>query len=239
MTDEVIDPSLNSVGKGIGNDIYIEAKRWFTSLDPEEKKLSDYRSGLQASLGNIQIMGMTTPRRLEHTYVGLKICDQLRKFQKHEMSGEEVHRSRLMAQAKKFTNFRDQKEIDKLITELGYTRLADMKEEVTPSRRVSKELANENDVDNGTHQRLGKQSAYHGTDALKYIGDHQRLLVLGQPGCGKTTLQVSRSGLLWILQDATGNNASTADICTTSGDGAYRTTKARGQMAPSICLELR
>lgn len=171
----------NEVAKSITSDIYISAKKWFSKLDPALDKLSKYRDGIEDSLGKIQIMGMSDPRRLTNLYIALKVLPQLRKHEKVDedkiLTWKKQKRNLITETAITSLNKR---EVRRTIEELGYKDLLTSENEWEINQlnlTVEKE----------EEQHYPKELVAHGLSAIDLIDENDKIAILGQPGSGKTT----------------------------------------------------
>jgi hypothetical protein len=139
VTDQMIGdwakPFSETGAKNVTSDIYTGAKRWIATLDPGGQKLADYQSGLISSLGFIQIMGMAKPRKLDNIYVGLRTLPNLKKYmQKIRYFKWKPEEEKVIVDARKFLYGRESFNIDKFISELGYSDI-----ESSDSSRIEEE----------------------------------------------------------------------------------------------------
>jgi len=187
MNHENLDAGLSKVAEKIGEDLFVAAKSWFSRLDPTGKKLSSYREGISSSLGTIQIMGMSSPRKLKQLYIALRAMPIRRRHQPVE------HRTILIPEmkdagtaARKILSIRNQSEIEAAIKDIGYGDLL-IGEDVWSRKDIALARQIDGDVANTADAAAAKQSAMHGLKALTLVMENDQLIVLGQPGSGKTT----------------------------------------------------
>lgn len=191
-----IDPATNSITKTIGNDLYIAAKNWLSQLDPTGEKLLNYREGILASLGSIQIMGMQKPRRLNKLYIALRTLPNLRcneQIDENSIFDQETEKN--IEKKEKFSLFRHGKEVDRFIKDIGYGDiLLDDEDRELESSKTKKSKAKCH-----KKEKFDGAETVHGLEAINVINDSKNTLVLGQPGSGKTTflkyLGLAYSGL--------------------------------------------
>jgi energy-coupling factor transporter ATP-binding protein EcfA2 len=178
--EDLTDPTQQSIGKSLGNDLYKAGRKWLQALDANGDKLSDYQEGIHIACGQIKVMGMATPRRLDRLYIALKAYKYQRKLsQKPEVYSTGKVNEITSDIARKLLSASNSYDIDAAIAEIGYQRFFPTRSPESggdiPRRRVkSAECANE-------------VCSFHGVDAMHLVAKNDALLVLGQPGCGKTT----------------------------------------------------
>lgn len=181
MVDDISDSSQKSVGKSIGTDVYVEIKGWIKRQDTNGNKLNAYRKGIKESLGSIQIMGMQNPRPLETIYIGLKAIPNIKKAT--------VNRKSIFSDNQAATpdlpEFRESSEfsfdVDSFLDEIGYGYLTEISEDFESAHDYA--VATEDYF----KEISGIFKSSHGIDAIEIVDENQRILILGQPGSGKTT----------------------------------------------------
>jgi hypothetical protein len=188
MENVPIGPILDTVGKKITSDVYETAKKWLTSFDPTGAKLDDYHAGLADALGYIQIMGMTSPRRLENIYVGLRASPELRKFTRRVPRDYRSKPERAIVEARKFIYSRERFNMDQFIDDLGFA-ISD-EDEYDEAERELAEMEKLT-VARIAH-KIGQSEVHHShvraIRAIDLVEKYKKLIVLGHPGSGKTTL---------------------------------------------------
>jgi len=191
--DELTDPTQNSIGKTLGSDLYRAGRKWLQTLDPNGDKLADYQEGIRLACSQIKIMGMATPRALDRLYIALKAYKHQRKLtQKPETYSTGKVNDVTSEIARKLLNASNSYDIDAAIAEIGYQRFF-------PTSAVDQTQEHLPQEPRHTECQDGVCS-FHGVDALQLVAKNDAMLVLGQPGCGKTTflkfLALSYAGLV-------------------------------------------
>jgi hypothetical protein len=176
-------PPSDALSKSITGDLYLAAKQWFAKLDPGGLKLEDYRNGLLDAFGNIQIMGMPSARKLENIYVGLRAVPDMKKYVRrvsyYKWKPQEEKR---IVQARKFLYQRKKFDIDKFVSELGYDDI----EESAPGNLKDTSEADSEDPAESSSEALEDVTS-RPLRAIDFVTKHNKLVVLGTPGSGKTT----------------------------------------------------
>lgn len=185
MSNQNLDAATNSISKSIGNDIYVTAKKWFFRLDPKNEKLDRYREGIDISLGNIQIMGMPCPRKLNQLYIAIRTLPTPRNMQavddKYIFTAKKTTDS-----VQKFITFRNQKQIDQIIKDIGYKDLIN-DDYYLAKNDISLAKKYDDKIDKLANSETNIHKTKHGLGALEIVRDYDNIVVLGQPGSGKTT----------------------------------------------------
>jgi len=181
MKDVLLGSAAKAVSEKISADVYIAAKNWFGRLDPTGKKLKSYRQGIRKAYGSIQIMGMQSPRPLAQIYVGLKALLSGKKWLPIENQAKVLQEAPVSEVARKIATARHASDIQQAIAELGYERFfgTDPSDIQDPETLAGKPAAK--------HVGDLPQKQLHGVNALRFVEKNENLVVLGQPGAGKTT----------------------------------------------------
>mgnify|MGYP000560205717 CR=1 FL=1 len=180
--ENYITPPIGNMGKNVSTDIYIEFKNWLGRIDPKGNKLSNYREGIKKTLGQVQVMGMSNSRPLNQVYVGIRAIENARKYHKEKVDLPSIEEEKISSKAQDFLRHRAEEDLNRLIDELGY---GEINEDLTNTDTGNKK---KNKHTKKIEQELVTEKTYHGVDAINYVSQHDKLVVLGQPGCGKTTL---------------------------------------------------
>ncbi len=179
--EDFTDPTQQSIGKSLGSDLYKVGRKWLQTLDPGGAKLSGYQEGIRAACSQIRIMGMATPRQLDRLYIALKAYKHQRKLsQKPEAYSIGKVNEVTSDIARRILSASNSYDIDAAIAEIGYQRFfpntpSGSREDALPKRPQRTKCNDE-------------VCTFHGVDAMQLVAQNDALLVLGQPGCGKTTL---------------------------------------------------
>lgn len=188
MTDENIDVASKSISKNIGSDIYVATKKWFLRLDPDGEKLNSYREGIKSSLSNIQIMGMPCPRELKNLYIAIRTLPVRRKMQ--SVNSNQILKQEcedISAAAQKIFSIKNQNEMTKLIDDMGYGEIL-TGDDVWKKKDLSVAREREDtELEKLSYKDSSLKETMHGLGAIKIINDNDNVIVLGQPGSGKTT----------------------------------------------------
>ncbi len=197
---------MGKISDNIADDLYVATKNWLHSIDPTNKKLLDYREGINEHLGYLQIMGMPQPRKLAHQYVSLRTISTPKKYipscdlfdpkeQAKELAAAKErylsvrqHYRNIKEQIQLLGNIEDQIQLladdypENASEEEGVELLAEMIQAAGAISEMDKEnsCAKENDI-------FSNKSRYAGENAINIIDKSNKLIILGQPGSGKTT----------------------------------------------------
>jgi hypothetical protein len=180
MNDKNLDAGLSKVAENIAEDLFLAAKSWFTRLDPTGTKLSSYREGISSSLGTIQIMGMSSPRKLQQLYIALRAMPIRRRHRPVE------HRTILKPGMKdagtvtrQILSIRNQSEIETAIRDIGYGDLltgldAWARNDLALARQLDDDVADIAD------SAAAQQTAMHGVKALKLVMENDQLISISK-----------------------------------------------------------
>ena len=180
MSEDIVDPAQGSIGKSLGADVYKAGKKWLQKLDPTGTKLSSYRDGIFLSCGQMKIMGINSPKRLEEIYIALKAFETQKKYisSASDFSTGKVNEVTSDI-ARTILTASNAYEIEKAISEIGYEKFFSSREIEDPEDSLVLEEAEKENYDRST--------VYHGVNAMRMVEDNNLLLILGHPGSGKTT----------------------------------------------------
>ncbi len=180
MTSNFVDGSEKSFSKNITGDIYVSTKKWFAKIDPGETKLTSYREGIEHVLNRIQIMGMASERKITHVYVSLKFHTTYRKSTCPAPPKEHVYvEDGTFSVGQNGVSF----DTDNAIKGLGYGHIVEKK------TKRNKEKPQRMLLKRGEVQKQAEENAQvlHGKEVISFIDSNEAIVVLGQPGGGKTT----------------------------------------------------
>ncbi|QYJ93349.1 NACHT domain-containing protein [Shewanella spartinae] len=182
MDNDFVNGSERSLSKSISGDVYSEAKKWFQKIDPKNEKLNTYREGIEHSLNKVQIMGMSNAKKISHIYVSLKIYPNYRKHLSDTPKVNSVYNPdndfNVESGSLSFN-------ADSAIRSLGYGHIVDKEE--NKSKTVDKRKPLIESCDNKVEGTTKSSKLLRGREILSFVESTNTLLVLGQPGGGKTT----------------------------------------------------
>jgi NACHT domain len=180
MINDYLDPVRSTATKAITTDV----KEWFKKLDPKGSKLKGYHKGIQKGYGVVQIMGMASPRKLEHVYAGLRASANLKKFYRPRPDIDTASLNRIVT-AKNMWSWRENNTIEEFLREVGYgPDIERLEANEFRNPRTALTLNSEDLVDtDGETPRVSMRS----DDAVRFVDRCSKLFILGQPGSGKTT----------------------------------------------------
>lgn len=178
MANEILVNAGKTLSSNITSDLYASAKKWFKKLDPTGEKLNHYHKGIEQALNKIQIMGMSGPKKITHIYISLKFFQDYRKavtsIPDQDFTFDADNTFSIGSDGLSF-------DADKEIKSLGYGHIVDnakkKQAKTFESKKPSKKLKNKKEA----------LKTLHGVEVFSFIDKHNHLLILGQPGGGKTT----------------------------------------------------
>lgn len=189
---ELIESAGNTLARSATQDLYGYIKEWFGKIDPSGKKTGEYIRSLKPTCDKIQIMGMSKPRMLTSVYVALRAYPELRKF-----INKPPAKNELISLEEQHSRKEEIFDVDSAIKSLGYSSL--IRETTNNDTSDLEELEI-------PLNKPKESKALQGIDVFNYINANSKIVILGQPGSGKTTflktLALIYSGLYQLDNNA-------------------------------------
>lgn len=180
-------------------EIYIEIKNWLKKFDFSGTKIEAYREGIKENLGQIRVMGMAGGRDLDDVYISLRFVKDYRKNKTKIFQDIGEKEEKIVKKIKKrgFDDSHDDLhgeiddleyttyDIDATMQELGYTEYKEWLKSYEDGLTEIENIFKGNRYKEFSEEYV--QESRHGLDAVKILNEHKKVVILGQPGSGKTT----------------------------------------------------
>ncbi|KEI71424.1 NACHT domain-containing protein [Endozoicomonas elysicola] len=177
--DDVMLEGGKSTSKSIASDVYIGVKSWYKKLDPTGDKLEGYREGINHALNKVQIMGMDSHKQISDIYIALRVHSNMRKLSSDKPADKYIY-DKDNPESSLLLDNENAFDIDGSLRSLGYGHIPES------LKRLGKSSEAKSVEDLSINDGLTNH-VYHGKEAFSFVDGEEKVLVLGQPGCGKTT----------------------------------------------------